>query len=223
MRRNIFGLLAGITLNTLLLTFPIVFLGRVDWIVTDSATVLFLLFATLFYLAEVTAVLATRTERTADQRADDSTSNVVALCTSLGVLSVFWIGLTCRTAADPRLDPLQLLGAFFFVLGIVLRRTAIRDLGPFFVTAIVVRKEQPLARSGIYRIVRHPSETGLLAIVFGASLLLASIFGSIVCCLIILPMSVWRMRREDRCLEQAFGEQFRDYTRQVKSILPFVL
>jgi len=217
------GLLVGVIVNLVLLTAPLFLLHHTDWLLTDLAIVLFLLLATLSYLAEATAVLAAHGERSIDRRADDAATNLIALSTGLGMLAVFWIGLTFRTADSPTLGVTQWLGALMFVLGIAFRRSAIYDLGPFFVTAITVTQGQPLARGGIYRIVRHPSETGLLAIIYGASLLLLSFGGVIACSLIILPSSIWRMRREDRCLEQAFGEQFRDYSRQVKSVLPFVL
>ena len=86
-----------------------------------------------------------------------------------------------------------------------------RRLGPFFVTGIHVAAEQPLVRDGIYRILRHPSETGILAAALGASILLNSWMAAIVWAAVIVPLVIIRVRWEDRVLQQAFGKTYLDY------------
>jgi len=51
--------------------------------------------------------------------------------------------------------------------GVTLRALAVRTLGRNFRTEIV-GVDNALVRSGVYRFLRHPSETGLLAASLGA-------------------------------------------------------
>jgi protein-S-isoprenylcysteine O-methyltransferase len=148
----------------------------------------------------------------------------LARASGLGTLLVFWLGLLARAdTAYAHRDGWQWAGLPLMLAGIGLRVLAIRTLGPYFVSETVVRPGQPLVRRGIYQFVRHPSETGLLAMVAGASLLLESRAALVVCFLMLLPISVWRVRREDRCLDTAFGQSFRAYARHVRAWLPFLL
>ena len=109
------------------------------------------------------------------------TVNRLALLTGLALLAVFWVALVARVGqASPVTGWQQAVGAGVMLAGAVLRWLAISRLGPFFVTGIHVAAEQPLVRDGVYRILRHPSETGILAAALGASVLLGSWAAAIV-------------------------------------------
>jgi protein-S-isoprenylcysteine O-methyltransferase Ste14 len=80
-------------------------------------------------------------------------------------------------------------------LGVGLRVAAVTALRQRFVTDI--RVDGPLVASGIYRWLRHPSEIGLLLMGVGTPLLLGASWSSACGGLCLVPISWWRMRRED--------------------------
>jgi protein-S-isoprenylcysteine O-methyltransferase Ste14 len=92
-------------------------------------------------------------------------------------------------------------GAAMMAAGIVLRLTAIAALGPAFASAL----ESPgLITTGPYRFARHPSELGLLLIVFGGAWLVGSGW-ALIASVIIVPLVVIRCRREDLALASLPG------------------
>jgi protein-S-isoprenylcysteine O-methyltransferase Ste14 len=59
---------------------------------------------------------------------------------------------------------LRLASLLVLLSGIVIRWTAIFTLGKAFSANVAIREDQKLKQSGLYRLVRHPSYSGLLLI-----------------------------------------------------------
>ena len=146
------------------------------------------------------------------------------------MLLIFWTALLDRALFDhghlwqslPLWPHMHIAGGFLMLLGSTLRWLAIRTLGRFFVSHNMICESQPLVQWGVYRWLRHPSETGLLAVVLGASLLLGSPLGALLWFWLLLPLVVLRIDLEERRLRTAFGAEFDHYARRVKRLVPFI-
>jgi protein-S-isoprenylcysteine O-methyltransferase Ste14 len=102
----------------------------------------------------------------------DKGSHVVLLCLIvigllLGGLLALKVPATAITSAP---DILFWLGILLIYAGIALRFYAITVLGAFFTTTVAVASEQTVIETGPYRLIRHPSYTGLLMILLGLGL-----------------------------------------------------
>lgn len=75
-------------------------------------------------------------------------------------------------------------------------------------------------RHGVYRFLRHPSETGLLAASLGAAILLQSTIGFVVWCVALLPVTLARWSLEESALERRFGKAYERYAEEVGGLLP---
>jgi protein-S-isoprenylcysteine O-methyltransferase Ste14 len=90
------------------------------------------------------------------------------------------------------------MGATLLGAGIALRVTAIRALGPAFVSTTTTPIR--LVRTGPYRYLQHPSEVGLLAAAVGGAALLGSGIAAVVIAIVLVPLSVVRCAAEDRTI-----------------------
>jgi protein-S-isoprenylcysteine O-methyltransferase Ste14 len=119
-------------------------------------------------------------------------------------------------------------GAFFvagivvMVLGIALRAWSVIALGRNFTVYVQVRDEQPVVESGPYRLLRHPSYTGLLLVCLGIGLALGNWLALIV--VVALPTAVIlvRIRVEERALRAGIGEPYRRFMATRKRLIPWV-
>ena len=96
----------------------------------------------------------------------DKGSYVALLCLIvfgllLGVLLALKVPATTITSAP---DILFWLGMLLIYAGIALRISAIKVLGRYFTTSVAVVADQQVVEDGPYRLIRHPSYTGLLLI-----------------------------------------------------------
>lgn len=82
------------------------------------------------------------------------------------------------------------------------------------------RQEQRLARGGLYDLVRHPQYTGLFLALFGEGVVhWPTIFSVAVLPIIVLAYSLLA-RREEQQMVARFGDEYREYQRQVPMFLP---
>jgi protein-S-isoprenylcysteine O-methyltransferase Ste14 len=73
-----------------------------------------------------------------------------------------------------------------------------------------------LVTTGPYQLTRNPMYLGMVAILVGVVLLLGSVAPALV-----VPVFAWLMQKlfiepEERQLEEAFGEEYREYRQQVR-------
>lgn len=97
--------------------------------------------------------------------------------------------------------------------GIALRLVALRELGAYYHTLVVIRDRHRLIDTGPYRFVRHPLHLGLHLEMAGLALLADSAVGWIALALSILVL-VRRNREEERALEDYFGTAYAAYRRR---------
>jgi protein-S-isoprenylcysteine O-methyltransferase len=114
----------------------------------------------------------------------------------------------------------RLLGGTLALTGLALRAWAVLTLGAFFRVAVNINDAQHIVDSGPYRIVRHPSYTGLLVVVVGLAIGLGDAIG-LLACLVIAPAAlIYRIHIEEGALRQAMGDQYARYAYGRHKLVP---
>ena len=116
----------------------------------------------------------------------------------------------------------QLVGFVVMATGIIVRTTAIAQLGRFHTPNVAVRTDHQLRTTGLYRLVRHPSYLGALVAYLGFSLALGNWLSVAVIMGITTPLYLYRIHEEDAALLAAFGEPYRAYCTRTKRLIPWV-
>ena len=114
------------------------------------------------------------------------------------------------------------LGIAVLLAGAALRDWAILTLGRYFRREVTIEPGQKLVRRGPYRLLRHPSYTGLLLAFGGFGLALGSWVGAAVALLIVFVGMLPRIRVEERVLAQTFGTDYEDYASATARLIPRV-
>jgi protein-S-isoprenylcysteine O-methyltransferase Ste14 len=111
-------------------------------------------------------------------------------------------------------------GLTTFGAGLVFRARAIAELGRFFKFTVVVQAGHRVIDTGPYRLIRHPSYTGLLIAALGLGIALGT-WLSIPAC-VIPPLIAFgiRLTHEERVLAAALGEPYRSYMRRSWRLVP---
>jgi protein-S-isoprenylcysteine O-methyltransferase Ste14 len=113
-------------------------------------------------------------------------------------------------------------GIILMLLGIIVRQWSISILGRFFSTAIGVQKEHKVVDSGPYRYIRHPSYLGALLTFIGIGLALCS-WGAIIPLLIMFTLAYgYRMQIEEKFLTSELGEDYIQYMKRTRRLIPYI-
>jgi protein-S-isoprenylcysteine O-methyltransferase len=216
--------LAGGALHLLILAAPLIALGRADRMIGDPPVVLILLLATGFYVGETSVLRSEGDPAPRGVSASRTRAQRLALATGAAILGIFWAALGERAARGTVGSSVLSTagGALLMTGGVLLRVLAIRSLGLRFVTELAPAPDRPLVQSGAYRFVRHPSETGTLAIALGACALLESPAGLAIWLVALLPLVLRRVSEEDRYLAAARSREFRLHAARARRLVPFI-
>ena len=114
-------------------------------------------------------------------------------------------------------------GIFLMLLGVVVRQWAIAVLGRFFSLNVQVVEDHRVVEKGPYRLIRHPSYTGLLITFIGISLAVQS-FGALLVLLAVFTVSFgYRIGVEEKTLLSELGEDYANYMKRTKRIVPYLI
>jgi|ERR1017187_2282594 protein-S-isoprenylcysteine O-methyltransferase Ste14 len=116
----------------------------------------------------------------------------------------FWIGSTLTAA------------------GLLFAVWARSYLGQNWSSTVTIKEGHEFVTGGPYALVRHPIYLGFLIAFVGSALALSEWRDMLA--VAIAFWAFWRkLRLEERCMRQQFGETYQTYCRRVAALLPFVL
>jgi protein-S-isoprenylcysteine O-methyltransferase Ste14 len=114
------------------------------------------------------------------------------------------------------------IGLVVMLAGIVLRGWSFLTLGDYFTFTVQVSDDQQVVHAGPYRLLRHPSYSGILLICLGVGLAGANWVSLALLVLLPLALLLYRIHIEERALLSTLGERYRDYATGRKRLVPLV-
>ena len=206
------GIVSTLVLPALLLA-PLLIAGQLARAVGDGRVVAVVVISCIWCLAEALCA--------PDAMGEVRGTGPQWLPTGIGtaVLATFWLSLLTAGQIQTH-SALTVLAFTVMVGGILLRVLSIHMLGRHFLNEVAVLPGQQLVTSGVYGVVRHPSEVGTISLATGAAILLSSIPALTMALFVLLPLVWWRTRLEDGELRSEFPSEFAEYERRVRAFVP---
>jgi protein-S-isoprenylcysteine O-methyltransferase Ste14 len=175
----------------------------------------------LFFLSELILLIFKRSGNAGPKKGRDNYSLVILWVVIPGSLI---LGSFTANFEGWKEDHFLLtkIGIGFLLGGGTLRWAAIIQLGKSFTVDVAISADQQLKTNGLYRVLRHPSYTGLLMMVFGLSLTMNSLYAVLIIMIPIITAIAYRIQIEERSLSEAFGEAFTRYKQKTKRLIPWI-
>ena len=114
-------------------------------------------------------------------------------------------------------------GIFLMLLGVAVRQWAIAVLGRFFSLNVQVVEDHRVVDKGPYRLIRHPSYTGLLITFIGISLAVQSLAALLVLPAVFTVAFGYRISVEEKTLLTELGDNYASYMKRTKRLIPFLV
>jgi protein-S-isoprenylcysteine O-methyltransferase Ste14 len=131
-------------------------------------------------------------------------------------------GLTRLFFPGGRTATVFYIGLTIMVLGLLLRVWAVWALGTSFRTTVETHENQKVKKDGPYRLVRHPSYSGLLLISIGYGIAQGNWLSLIVAIALPLAALLYRIRVEEATLAKSLGAEYREYQTHTKRLIPWI-
>jgi len=143
------------------------------------------------------------------------------------------LGITYILLATWRLPPLMNLsvtsqadwalaiGSFICVLGLLVTLWARWTLAGNWSSDVTFKQGHELIQRGPYRYVRHPIYTGILTMCFGTAIEIGRLRGWLA--LPLMMVAFWiKLKQEEALMLRHFPDEYPDYQKRVKALIPFV-
>ena len=176
----------------------------------------------IYFVSEIFLNLTRRSRSKTGTKQDRSTLGIIWLVIAVSVVAGVFVALNFRAAALPHGRMFASAGLVLFVAGLILRWWAIITLGRFFTVDVTIEKDHELVERGPFRVVRHPSYTGVLLAFMGLALSLRNWAAVLVILLPIGAAFIHRMNVEEDALSRALGPRYAEYMKRTKRLVPFV-
>ena len=161
-------------------------------------------------------------KETTDKKSSDKSSVILILFMSfISVVAPVIDWAYFKTEQDS-FSVITLIGICFIVIGISFRAWAVNRLGKFFTATVQIKEDHNLITSGPYTIVRHPSYSGAFMAIVAGGIVLESVIGFVISVIAMSIAYYVRIGIEEKELIACFGNDYIQYKKRTKMIIPYV-
>jgi protein-S-isoprenylcysteine O-methyltransferase Ste14 len=122
----------------------------------------------------------------------------------------------------PRTDWGRVIGVVVCVFGLYVTIWARRTLAGNWSSNVTFKQGHELVKTGPYRFVRHPIYTGLLVMCLGSGIEIDRL--RCFLSLVVVSIGFWiKLKQEERLMLRHFPDDYPNYQRRVKALVPFVI
>ncbi len=168
-----------------------------------------------------------RSRRTAKARVVGRTSERILLAIStcgLGILPAIYVFFGIFKFAD---YPVRIwqpwAGLLVFAIALWTFRRTHSELGRNWSVTLEVRANHSLITDGIYRYIRHPMYTAFWLWALAQALLLPNWVAGFAGIVGFGTLYLFRVGREEEMMLETFGDQYREYMKRTRRIIPGLL
>jgi len=131
--------------------------------------------------------------------------------------------LILKTILSPELTlVLWVLGNLLQIIGGITMCMGRYSLGKEANLLIGIEKDHKLVTNGPYHIIRHPIYAGTIFLCLGYALSFSSIISAFILLLVFIPWFIKRMTLEEKLLLQTFGDEYLEYMKHTKRLIPLL-
>ena len=184
-------------------------------------SLVFLITYIIWLVSEVLLNRLLRSKGTDKQNADKNTLAIIwiTVVAAITLATLISIRFHIPIVEDPSI---KYFGLGIMYLGIILRIAAVLSLGRMFTVDVTIREDHKLKQDGIYQFLRHPSYFASLLTFIGFGIALNNWLSLLLVTVAVLIVFKMRIDIEERALIDQFGEEYLNYRKRVKGLIPFV-
>jgi protein-S-isoprenylcysteine O-methyltransferase Ste14 len=140
---------------------------------------------------------------------------------TVGYFLSFSIGAT-KIGRIYHWNALFALGMALFGIGLLIRLHSILTLNQFFTYSVTKVENHTLVKTGLYKIIRHPGYLGQLIIFIGISISISNWISILAMTIPVTLGYLNRIQEEEEFLIEQFGEDYVNYQKTTKRLIPMI-
>ncbi|UMQ40630.1 isoprenylcysteine carboxylmethyltransferase family protein [Chryseobacterium sp. Y16C] len=183
-------------------------------------TVIFYISMAIWFLSELYYKKVFTSTQNAKKK-DKSTLNVLWIVIIPSISLAIFISDVSRFPISKG-EWIYFLGESCIAIGILFRWIIIRSLGKYFTVDVSIREDHQIKKEGFYKYMRHPSYTFALLTFVGLGLFLNNWVSFAVAFIPPFLAFNYRIKVEEQALIEQFGDEYIQYKKQTRRLIPFI-
>ena len=184
----------------------------------DNYTLAMIIVSSLWLISELLINFLTRSKKSKAKSHDQNSLSliwiVILISIGMGLYIVF---------SFPMFGKVKFFsGITLMIIGISIRLYTVFSLKSYFNANVAIHHNHILKTDGIFKKVRHPSYSGSLMTFLGIGLTLGNWVSLLVIFIPVLFVFLYRIKLEEKVLLNNFKEEYRDYQKRTKTLIPYI-
>ena len=114
------------------------------------------------------------------------------------------------------------IGLTIIIIGTIFRLIIIKSLGEYFTVDVTIKNNHRLKKDGFYKFLRHPIYFVSLITFIGFGISLNNWVSLLIVFILITSIFIYRIKVEEKVLIQCFGDEYLEYKKSTKGLIPFI-
>jgi len=191
-----------------------------DVILNKVIMIMFIIIYTIWFLSEVSLSLLLRSKNKDLKNSDKGTLNIIWILIFIAI----FLAIYASNFNFPIFNNVVInyIGLLVICIGVILRIAIILSLGKFFTVNVTIKENHKLKTDGFYKYVRHPSYAASLFSFIGFGISLNNWISLLMVFAIILTAFLIRIKTEEKVLINYLGDEYSNYLKRTKKLIPFI-
>jgi protein-S-isoprenylcysteine O-methyltransferase Ste14 len=170
--------------------------------------------------SELLLQIVTRTSRSTGAVKDRGSLLILVPAIYASIFTATWYGDRHAPTMPGGAQWMTSAALAILLAGLAIRWTAILTLGVSFSTNVAIHASQTVRKTGPYRWMRHPSYTGTLVSLAAIGVVERNWVSLAIVLVVPAAALLYRIHVEERALTEAFGEEYVEYSKVTKRLVP---
>nr|WP_315033411.1 isoprenylcysteine carboxylmethyltransferase family protein [uncultured Chryseobacterium sp.] len=186
-----------------------------------SLSILFTVSMVAWFLSEILYKNILKSGKEDKQDKDKSTLNILWLAIPFSIMTAVIASYNSRFPIVSG-SWISYVGEGLILIGIIFRYVIIRSLGTYFTVDVTIKENHQIKKEGFYKYLRHPSYAFSLLTSLGLGLYLNNWLSLIFAFVPPFLAFSYRIKVEEQTLIEQFGNEYIEYRKKTKKLIPFI-
>jgi protein-S-isoprenylcysteine O-methyltransferase Ste14 len=184
----------------------------------NNYSIAMIIISSLWLLSEILINLLTRSRKSEADSHDQNSMGVIWIIVLISIATGVFIAFSFPHFGEIK----YFSGISLMIAGISVRLFTVFSLKSLFNANVAIHHDHRLKTDGIFKIVRHPSYSGSLLTFLGFGLILGNWLSLLIVFLPVLSAFLYRINIEEKALLNEFKDEYIDYQKKTKKLIPYV-
>jgi protein-S-isoprenylcysteine O-methyltransferase Ste14 len=187
----------------------------------QNNNIIFIIVWVVWFISEIILIILLRSGQYDKKGQDKGSLGIVWITVAIAIISGVFCSINFNFPIG-RMLIIPYTGLILIIIGMIFRFIAVWSLGRLFTVDVTIRENHAIKKDGLYKIIRHPSYSGMLLSFIGFGISLNNWISIFIITILVTIGLLYRIKIEEKLLIDQFGSEYKEYMKSTYRLIPFI-